>query len=98
MSKPKKKKKSKSFPNTKEKNPLEISTPEMQNPLDIDLVYYTTMLGIECSEETANNAEELNGHFVPGLLSSLKLLCTEKEGKELSEKSKQRLDWKNMRN
>lgn len=25
-------------------------------------------VAIECSEETANNAEELNGHFVPGLL------------------------------
>lgn len=31
-------------------------------------------------------------------VSILKLLCTEKEGEQLSEKSKQRLDWKNMRN
>lgn len=67
-----KKKKTKSFPNTKGKNPPEISIPEMQNPPEIDLVYYTTMLGTERSEETANNAKELNGHFVPGLLSRLK--------------------------
>lgn len=31
-------------------------------------------------------------------VSTLELLCTEKEGEELSEKSKQRPDWKNMRN
>lgn len=31
-------------------------------------------------------------------VSILELLCTEKEGEELSEKSKQRPDWKNMRN